>query len=176
MVNYQNSKIYKIICNITGQIYIGSTTKKYLSMRLAGHVGAYKNWLKGETTYVTSFKIIENDDYDIILIENYPCNSKDELHARERYWTSQIDCINKVKNQGLYNELGKVEYDKHYYETNKDKILEATKQYRENNIDKIKQYREATKDKMSERNKQYYKDNKEKRKEYRKKYYEANKK
>ena len=43
MVNYQLSKIYKIVCNITGKIYIGSTTKKYLAERLAQHVYDHKN-------------------------------------------------------------------------------------------------------------------------------------
>ena len=48
------------------------------------------------------------DDYDIILLEKYPCNSKDELHAREQL----LLCVNKNKNQGLINELGQKEYNR----------------------------------------------------------------
>jgi hypothetical protein len=37
MPNYANGKIYKIVCNITGEQYIGATTQK-LSQRLTCHV------------------------------------------------------------------------------------------------------------------------------------------
>jgi hypothetical protein len=40
------------------------------------------------------------------LIEKYPCSSRDELVARERYYTHEIDCINIVRNQGIEKELG----------------------------------------------------------------------
>ena len=129
MVNYQLGKIYKIECNITGEVYVGSTCEPLLARRLAGHVSNYKRYLNGKGNYVTSFKILENNDYDIVLIEKYPCNDKDELLVRERYWTKQIECINKLKNQGLFNELGETEYNKQYnkkyyeehYEANKDR-------------------------------------------------------
>lgn len=74
---------------------------------------------------MTSFKILENGNYVITLLEKYPCDCKEELHSRERYWCKQIDCCNKCK-PGLFNELGKVEYDKQYnkkyYEDNKAKL------------------------------------------------------
>ena len=42
MVNYQNSKIYKLINDeLPDKIYIGSTTRK-LSLRLAEHKQNYK--------------------------------------------------------------------------------------------------------------------------------------
>ena len=78
--------------------------------------------MNGTSNYVSSFDILQNEDYDIVLIESYPCNSKDELHARERYWTNNIDCINKIKGQGMLNELGRKGYDKQYRETNKEVI------------------------------------------------------
>jgi predicted GIY-YIG superfamily endonuclease len=37
MPNYQNSKIYKIRCNTTGLVYIGSTTQS-LKQRLDQHI------------------------------------------------------------------------------------------------------------------------------------------
>jgi hypothetical protein len=114
MVNYKQAKIYKIECNITGKNYIGSTCKKTLAERLAQHRASYKCYSKGTYHYVSSFDILANNDYDIILIESYPCDSKDELHARERHWTNQLDCVNKCKNQGILNELGQIEYHKQY--------------------------------------------------------------
>jgi hypothetical protein len=67
---------------------------------------------------------LELDDYDIVLIEDYPCNSKVELHARERYYSQLLPCVNKNKNQGLINELGRKEYKKQYRELNKVKFAE----------------------------------------------------
>jgi hypothetical protein len=45
MVNYQEGKIYKIISPLTDKIYVGSTTKKYLSERLCRHLCDYKRYL-----------------------------------------------------------------------------------------------------------------------------------
>jgi hypothetical protein len=125
MVNYQLGKIYKIVCNVTGLVYVGSTCEPTLAKRLTKHVCSYRFWLKHGKKYMTSYKILEKNDYEIILIEPYPCNNKDELYARERQWTNQIDCVNKMKNQGLQNELGgKKEVHKLYYITNKSTILD----------------------------------------------------
>ena len=122
MPDYQQGKIYKIECNVTGKVYIGSTCEPILARRLAQHVGNYKCYLNGKSNYVTSFDVLQNGNYDIVLIESYPCNSKDELHARERYHTNNKDCVNKIKNQGMTNELGEKEYNKQYHENNKDMI------------------------------------------------------
>ena len=122
MPNYQQAKIYKIECNISGKIYVGSTCEPTLARRLAGHVRKYKNYLKGKYNYVSSFDIIKDGDYDIILIESFPCDSKDQLYAKERYWTNELVCVNKNRNQGLLNELGQKEYKKEYYLNHKDKI------------------------------------------------------
>jgi predicted GIY-YIG superfamily endonuclease len=46
MNKYQQGKIYKIVCNETGDIYIGSTIEPTLARRLAKHVAKYKFWLK----------------------------------------------------------------------------------------------------------------------------------
>ena len=48
MPDYQQSKIYKIVSPNTDKIYIGSTTKQYLSSRMAHHICLYKKWLNGE--------------------------------------------------------------------------------------------------------------------------------
>jgi len=138
MVNYKLGKIYRLECNVTGLVYVGSTCEPTLAKRLTKHVAVYRSYLKGTFNYVSSFKILENDDYDIILIEKYPCNDRDELHSRECYFSNQIDCVNIRKNQGAINRSGgRQEYDKAYRELNKDKIKEYDKAYRELNKDKI---------------------------------------
>ena len=154
MVNYKQGKIYKIECNVTGLIYIGSTCKKKLSGRMTQHRSAYKKYLNRKGKYYSSFRVMENKDYDIILIEDYPCNSKDQLFARERYYTNTIECVNIRKNQGFYLELGKKEYvklrNKEYREKNIDEIKDYMKEYYDKNIEtmkiKNKEYREKNAD------------------------------
>ena len=123
MPDYQLGKIYKIECNVTGKVYIGSTCEPILARRLASHVGHYRCYLKGTFyNFISSFKIFENGNYCIVLLEKYPCDTKDELLARERHWCNELECINQRKNQGMYNLLGEKGYDKYNYEKNKDII------------------------------------------------------
>ena len=71
MVNYQKGKIYRIVCNITGEQYIGSTCVG-LSQRLAKHNSDFNGWKKGSGKIVSSYPILERGDYQIVLIEAYP--------------------------------------------------------------------------------------------------------
>ena len=75
MVNHNNGKIYKLECLTTGLMYIGSTTKQYLSQRLVQHKSNYARYQAGKMYYVSSFDIIENDNYIMALIENVNCNA-----------------------------------------------------------------------------------------------------
>jgi hypothetical protein len=110
MPDYQLSKVYQIVCLTTGQKYIGSTTQKNLALRLAGHNAHFKRWKNGNHHFVTSFTILEQGNYQIELIEAYPCNSKDELNAREGHYIRTVECINK-------NIAGRTITE--WYETNK---------------------------------------------------------
>lgn len=145
MVNYQLGKIYKIVDLSTEECYIGSTCQPTLAKRLAKHVSDYKQYCSGKGYLISSFYIVANNNYDIVLIEDFPCKSKKELHWRERFHTRSIICVNKIKNQGLLAEVGKKEFrrlvDKEYYEKNKEKITERKKVYNEQNKDKIREYR-----------------------------------
>ena len=138
-VNYQNGKIYKIVCNLTNEIYIGSTCEPTLARRLAGHVTQYKNHKNGKTNYVTSFRIIERCNYNIYLIENFPCNNKDELTKREGEIIQNMKNDNIVVNKNIAGRT-KAQYEKVYYEANKCSIRETHKIYRENNKQKLKDY------------------------------------
>tara|TARA_R110000782_G_scaffold446_9_gene1412 strand:- start:4539 stop:4991 length:453 start_codon:yes stop_codon:yes gene_type:complete len=97
MPDYQKGKIYKIIDNTNGKVYIGSTAQPTLSRRLSGHKGHYKHYLAGKGRYCKSFSILENKDFRIILICNYPCDNIDELHKKEQYYIDSYECINTHK-------------------------------------------------------------------------------
>jgi len=174
MPDYQLSKVYQIVCLTTGQKYIGSTTQKTLAERLAGHTRSFKRWKNGKGYHVTSFTIIEQGNYRIELLEAFPCNSKDELNAREGHYIRTVDCVNKriegrtekewrEDNKNKLAEKAKTynkEYKKQYYEDHKTEILEKTKEWRDTNkVNKAeydKAYREVNKVKITAYMKAYY--------------------
>ena len=130
MVNYNNSKIYKLVSFQTDKIYVGSTTQS-LTTRKSEHKSNYKRWINGSYNYVSSFELIHFDDCDIILLEECPCKNKMELHKREREYIEKLDCVNKViptRTKKEYNNEHR-EYQKQY-----------NKQYREDNKDKLREY------------------------------------
>ena len=149
MPNYQQSKIYKIWSQKTDDIYIGSTTQKTLARRMSHHRCCFKRWKSGKERCVTAYHIMNHGDARIELIENFPCNSKDELHAREGQIIRQHDCVNKrVEGRGQKQrefETGRrAEYrkthkkkiqvvNKKYYKNNKSKLKKDSKTYRQNN-------------------------------------------
>ena len=148
MVNYQLGKIYRIVCNTTGKVYIGSTCEPALARRLSKHNDAYKQWKKGSRiSTVSSFQILELNNYEIILIENYPCDTSDELHSRERFFVENTQCVNKNIPSRTNEEYHLKYYQEHkeehkqYYEEHKEKILQNRKIYQENNKEKIKEYK-----------------------------------
>lgn len=150
MVNYQLGKIYKLI-SPSGLIYIGSTCE-ILSKRLGGHKGDYKYYQKHKNRhFISSFILFEEDidNIDIVLIENYPCNSKDELRARERYYIDSLKCVNKNKPfliQEDFKEYNK-KFCKKYYEKNKEYFFQKHKKYYEKNKEKIKEYNKEYREK-----------------------------
>jgi hypothetical protein len=59
MVNYNNGKIYKIESHLGDKVYIGSTTKEYLSQRMTAHRESFNQWKKGKRELTTSFLLFD---------------------------------------------------------------------------------------------------------------------
>ena len=109
---YQQGKIYKIISTHTDMVYIGSTVEPTLARRLAGHRGSYKKYLAGDGNFITSFNLLQHPEYKLVLVESFPCNSKDELLAREQHHMDTTEnCINKQK---AFTGLTEQEYNRQY--------------------------------------------------------------
>jgi hypothetical protein len=119
---FNNAKIYKIVSDQTDKIYIGSTTKK-LSVRLNRHRNCYKRWQNDKFNYVTSFELIKLGDSKIILIEEYPCETNENLRKREQYYINlnKDVCVNKFK--AFITDTEKIQYKKQYNDSNKEEIL-----------------------------------------------------
>jgi len=82
MERYKNGKIYTLRSNQTDKFYIGSTCLP-LYKRLYKHRNNYNEYLKNNKHYLTSFEIIKLKDCYIELLEDFPCNNKNELEKRE---------------------------------------------------------------------------------------------
>ena len=110
MVNYQEGKIYKIISNSDDDIcYVGSTTKKFLSQRMAEHKNRYKCWKNGKHIKITVFELFEKygiENCRIELLEIFPSNSKDELTKKEGEHIKLLNCVNKrIEGRTLQEHL-----------------------------------------------------------------------
>lgn len=132
-MEYKNGKVYKIVSNKTDKIYVGSTCS-LLSKRLYGHRSSYEMFKRGIGHYITSFDILEHEDAEIILVENYPCKDKNELHARERYWIEKFKDI--VVNKNIPTRTTKEwNEDNHHHvsvQKRKYRLSEANKERRRN--------------------------------------------
>lgn len=144
MPDYSRGKIYKIT---SGDLtYIGSTTEPTLARRLADHKSSYKKHKEGKRGGCSSFSLIETGQYEITLVELYPCGSKDELTARERFYIETNECVNKIipgrtskeywaANPEKYKEKQKRKYLKH-----RDEYLEKERErYARRQLDKQNQ-------------------------------------
>ena len=103
MPDYKNGKIYMLLDLTNENVYYGSTCST-LSIRKQGHKDSYKGYIIGKKTKtISSFDIMKNNNYKIILVENYPCESNIELRKREQFYISNNKCINQ-KNAYMSKE------------------------------------------------------------------------
>ena len=163
-IDYSKTIIYKIVCNDlnVNQCYVGHTTD--MTKRKWGHKSVCNNEKnKGHNHKI--YKIIrENggwDNWNMLLVEKFPCKDKYDACKREREVYEEIDAkMNTVRPYLTQEEIKEYhkEYDKQYYQTNKEYKKEKFKEYNQLNKQKIsaykKKYREANKQKISERNKE----------------------
>ena len=89
MPDFSKGKIYKLVSNISSDVYIGSCLVE-LSKRLYGH--------KQPLNKCVSKRMFVNDAIiSIVLIEDYACENKNQLKSRELHYITTIECINKNK-------------------------------------------------------------------------------
>ena len=164
--DYSKALVYKLCCldpNVK-EIYVGSSTnfverKKYhkndcnipngkqYNLKVYQHIREFGGW----------------SNWEMVLIEFYPCNNILELGKREDFWKQELqsslnsiappmygtrqewyqDNKEKVKNKNeKWREANKeqiLEKYKNKYQANKEKIIEKVKEYREKNKEKIEE-------------------------------------
>lgn len=135
MVNYGNGKIYRIVCNITGKQYIGATT-----IALCSRLSQHKKLFYGKKNSL-SREVIEGGDYAIYLIEDYPCERKEQLLARERYYIDTFDCVNKKVPLRTKQE---------WYNDNREDVIKKQTEWNMNNVHRTRLYKKKYAEKQKE--------------------------
>ena len=139
---YSAGKIYTIRSFQTDKFYIGSTIQP-LHKRLRGHRYSFET----QTRETTSYEIIKYDDNYIELLEEYPCENKNQLNKREgELIRLHINsCVNRYiagRTQAEYRNEPKhrekaVQVSKDYRVANKQKVKEMMHEYNIKNRETI---------------------------------------
>ena len=141
MPDYANTVIYKICCKNTDitDIYVGHTTN--IKDRTMAHKYNCNN-PDNEYYHYKVYEFIRNnggfDNWEIIVIEEYPCNSHTDAIKRECELCKELKATLNIK------------------------LPQRSKnQYYSDNIDKFIKYRNDNKDILNDKAKTYYNENKE---------------
>ena len=116
-MDYSKAKIYKILNNVSDDVYIGSTCQT-LSMRMAGHRRSITG--KGKKHYKLYSKMLDlgEENFYIELIKETPCENAEQLRAIEGEYIRQYGTLNtriegRTKKQYVQDtKEKKSEYDK----------------------------------------------------------------
>ena len=110
MPDYKNGKIYKLWSPEGDDIYIGSTTQD-LSRRKAKH--KHQNDVCKSTILYEKYT-----DVRIELLEECPCDNREQLVKKEGEYIRNNNCVNKCIAGRTNKESAKI-----YYEKVKDKTI-----------------------------------------------------
>jgi len=171
MPDYANTVIYKICCKNTDitDIYVGHTTN--IKRRINNHKDSCNN-PKNNRYHLKVYEFIHNnggwDNWNIIVLEEYPCNSRSDAIKKEREYYETL----KPTLNTYYPQRTDEEYKEYYYNNkeNKECKKQYNKEYYNDNKECIKQYRNDNKEYTKECKKQYYIENKNIINEYKKQY------
>lgn len=173
--DYNDGKIYLIyLPGLEEYGYIGSTVQT-LEQRMKRH--KYQKESKQPYQFASCVFFQDENEVCIKLLEDYPCNTKQELLEREKYWLDEFpDAVNK--NPPILSEEDRlmrsreislrcyyakqeqnIARNRAYKAAHKDELSEKQSAKRASNIDAAR-----AKDKLSNQNR-----DKEKRKEWKNK-------
>ena len=153
-INYQNTIIYKFVCDDVNikDVYVGATTD--MIRRKAQHKYRCTNSNDKCHNLKIYFSMRSNggwENWTMLEVEKYPCNNLMESNIRERYWLEQLNSnLNKVVPSRT---------DKEYREDHKEQAKEYLQEYYKNNKEQAKEYYINNKEKIKEYSKEYYNNN-----------------
>jgi hypothetical protein len=159
-MDYQKAKIYVIRSHKTNSVYIGATTQS-LSKRMAKHRSDMKiyeaNPNPKSKNNCRSREIVKYDDSYIELVEDFPCENKEQLNKREgEIIRSTRGCVNRCvpgRTDEEKHELSK-QRKREYHIKNREKELARSRAYKEAHrqqvLDRSKAYRESHREQIRE--------------------------
>jgi hypothetical protein len=165
MPNYENGTIYKICCKDPEikDCYVGSTTDH--NSRKSAHKSNCNNENVKHYNYPVYRYIRDTggwENWDFVLLEDYPCRTKKQLNIRERYWFEKLGAKLNDKyperNAKEWHQDNK-EHMKEYRKENKEKIAKRMKEWEEKNKDKRKEKKGESDKKRYEKNKEKISEN-----------------
>jgi len=192
MPTYIKTIIYKIVCKDITIIdcYVGHTTNN--KSRINEHKYACNN-PNSKSYHLKLYSTIRNnggwDNWDLLTIEEYPCDKKEQAHSREQYWihnlnanlnviSAVLDIDNKLQNlkeyqlklhnEALQRDIERKQKREQYLIENKEQIEEKQKQVRkdyalknrEHINSRMREYNQKTKEQLKVRAKKYYEERK----------------
>ena len=105
-MRYENSKVFKIYPVFNHKkIYIGYTTRNYLSGVKAVYKNDFKQYLLGKARYAKYYELFKEygvDDCVFEVIEEYPVDNVYQIRERVKYHVDRIDCVNKMPRTKEY--------------------------------------------------------------------------
>ena len=187
-IDYSKCCIYKIQhIDKEDLVYVGHTTN--FKQREINHKTICNNEKDKKHNRKLYQMIRANGGFDcfkMVMIEQYPCESKLEACKREdecmlELQASMNTCravFNKEEYEKQYRADHKEEINKgkrESYAKNKDKRKQYYEEHKDQKKEYMNEYYEKNKDEINRKRRETYKEEKDKNKERRKKYYEEHK-
>ncbi len=145
-INYNNTIIYKLVCNDIDikDIYVGATTD--MIRRKAQH--KYKCNDESSKEYNRKiYQTIRNNggfqNWTMLEVEQYQCTNKMESDIRERYW---LELLNANMNMIIPSRT-----TKQWSDDNKEHLAIYQKEYKNTNRQQLKEYKKEYYDNHNER-------------------------
>ena len=175
-INHANTQIYRFVCNDVNinNTYVGSTTN--WSRRKAEHKSVCNNPNNNQHHFNVYQVIRANggwDNWNMVLVEDYPCIGKREAEQREQYWKEHFN-DNMGTKRAFITEEQKAEYNTErsakYETTHKEQRAEYRAEYRATHKEQMAEYYATHKGQIVERGAAYYATNKEQIADYKAQY------
>ena len=94
-MDYKNGKIYKILNTIDDDCYVRSTCQP-LSTRMAKHRMDMNSNVKKDRKLYIKMHELGIDKFYIELIEDCPCENKEQLRKKEGEYIRQLSTLNRL--------------------------------------------------------------------------------
>lgn len=180
MPDYSKGKVYRLVIDEDPSlVYYGSTIQP-LCERLAKH----KHDFTRDSDITSKMLFATGHKVKIFLVETFPCASKEELKARERWWIENNDCVNERipgrTRQEHYtdNKESIQEYKKQYYKEHKEQEKARVNAWVQENREHVREYHaqhyQEKKQEYSENAKARHAANPEKARERARQYHQKN--